>query len=187
MTYLRSVPTVRRFGISGFSQLKRAYPTAPRRSKAFLPGRGVVSPRNSTIPLSVGPPGERQELTRGVRRRPRGYSRHPRTPRLVAVPRPVPCGYQASPKERGQGSWHGCSRGPSPTRSDTQPMSAGKCQHISAVGFGRPLPPARGDQKAPEGRRGSLFWVSRALERVSVSGLHNRALERVSVSDYKTQ
>ncbi len=37
------------------------------------------------------------------------------------------------------------------TRSDTKSMSEGQCQHISAVGFGRPLPGARGNQKAPEG------------------------------------
>ena len=38
-----------------------------------------------------------------------------------------------------------------PTRSDTQPMSEGQCQHISAIGFGRPLPGARGIRKRPRG------------------------------------
>ncbi len=64
----------------------------------------------------------------------------PRPPRLPAIS-----------EERGQGSWHGCSRGPSPTRSDTQPMSAAKCQQISAVGFGRPLPGAGGVRRRPRG------------------------------------
>ncbi len=38
-----------------------------------------------------------------------------------------------------------------PTRSDTKPRSEGRCQHISAVGFGRLLPGARGIKRRPRG------------------------------------
>ncbi len=86
---------------------------------------------------------------RGDQKAPEGVLPSPSSApaRCNATPRPLPSAYQPG----GKWSWHRALSGPSPTRSDTQPMSAGKCQHISAVGFGRPLPGARGIRRRPRG------------------------------------
>ncbi len=67
------------------------------------------------------------------RKAPEGRSaRPPSAPaRCSTMPRPL-CLPDIG-EERGQASWHGCSRGPSFTRSDTQPMSESKCQQFSAA------------------------------------------------------
>ncbi len=86
-----------------------------------------------------------------TRRRPRWGSPLPRAPRLVAVPRPVLCVYRPRQGE-GTGVLVRLFMRAESTRSDTKPMSEGRCQHIfgAAVapsGCAQPEPPGLGDNR----------------------------------------